>query len=51
VTAHLGLGSYKEWDEEQRLEWLATELGSKRPLIPASMPFTPESKEVMATMR
>ena len=34
ITSWLGIGSYKEWDEEARLSWLQSELSSKRPLIP-----------------
>jgi len=33
VTRWLGIGSYKEWDENARLNWLTSELGSKRPLF------------------
>lgn len=51
VTRHLGLGSYADWDEDTRIEWLIKELGSKRPLIPPGMPFTPEPKEVMDTFK
>ena len=34
VTQYLGLGSYKSWDEEQRLNFLIGELTGKRPLMP-----------------
>ena len=34
ITQWLGVGSYMEWDEAKRLEWLESELSSKRPLIP-----------------
>lgn len=51
VTQFLGLGSYKEWDEETRLNWLIEELEGKRPLIPPTMPFSPEAKEVFDTMK
>nr|BAO52741.1 phosphoenolpyruvate carboxylase 1 [Thalassiosira pseudonana] len=33
ITRHLGIGSYKEWDEEARLNWLQSELNNKRPLF------------------
>mmetsp|Transcript_54586 Transcript_54586/g.115958 ORF Transcript_54586/g.115958 Transcript_54586/m.115958 type:complete len:1033 (+) Transcript_54586:269-3367(+) len=33
ITRHLGIGSYKEWDEEARLNWLQSEINSKRPLF------------------
>ena len=51
VTEHLGLGSYNEWDEEKRLEWLVTELEGRRPLIPPAMPFSEEAKEVLDTLK
>ncbi|KAI7840424.1 hypothetical protein COHA_005854 [Chlorella ohadii] len=51
VTEHLGLGSYGEWPEEQRLQFLTEELQGRRPLIPPSMPFSPEAKEVMDTLK
>lgn len=51
VTQHLGLGSYGEWEESKRLEWLTAELRGKRPLIPPSMPFSPDAKEVVDTLK
>lgn len=33
ITRYLGVGSYKEWDESARLNWLQSELNSKRPLF------------------
>lgn len=41
VTKHLGIGSYAEWSEETRIQWLCQELGNKRPLLPhgASVDF------------
>jgi phosphoenolpyruvate carboxylase len=33
LTRWLGIGSYKEWSEEARLNWLNSELASKRPLF------------------
>jgi phosphoenolpyruvate carboxylase len=33
VTRYLGIGSYKEWNEEARISWLTSELSSKRPLF------------------
>jgi hypothetical protein len=48
---HLGLGSYAEWDEDKRLAFLAEELGGRRPLIPPAMPFSPDCKEVMETLK
>jgi phosphoenolpyruvate carboxylase len=34
ITKHLKIGSYLEWNEQQRREWLTSELASKRPLLP-----------------
>jgi len=33
ITRYLGLGSYLQWDEAARLNWLTNQLQSKRPLI------------------
>ena len=33
ITRHLGIGSYKEWDENARLNWLQSELNNRRPLF------------------
>lgn len=33
ITQHLGIGSYKEWDESARLNWLQSELNNRRPLF------------------
>eukprot|EP00554_Chaetoceros_debilis_P000683 CAMPEP_0194087022 /NCGR_PEP_ID=MMETSP0149-20130528/23531_1 /TAXON_ID=122233 /ORGANISM="Chaetoceros debilis, Strain MM31A-1" /LENGTH=1004 /DNA_ID=CAMNT_0038770269 /DNA_START=33 /DNA_END=3047 /DNA_ORIENTATION=- len=33
ITRHLGVGSYSEWDEATKINWLQAELASKRPLI------------------
>ncbi|KAK9951452.1 hypothetical protein M0R45_006893 [Rubus argutus] len=42
ITKHLGLGSYREWPEKQRQEWLLSELNGKRPLIGTDVPKTEE---------
>ena len=34
ITTYLGLGSYKEWDEDKRISFLLAELTGKRPLLP-----------------
>ena len=49
ITRHLGLGSYTEWPEERRTEFLVGELASKRPLIPRDLPASPEVQEVLDT--
>ena len=33
VTRYLGIGSYKDWDEQARINWLTSELSSRRPLF------------------
>jgi phosphoenolpyruvate carboxylase len=51
ITRYLNIGSYNEWNEEQRLEFLLKELQSKRPLFPPGMDKTPEVREVVNTLR
>ncbi len=60
ITRYLGLGSYAEWDESRRQEFLVKELNSKRPLITSSFPAPgdlpdenrgDEVAEVLATFR
>ncbi|HKU40481.1 MAG TPA: phosphoenolpyruvate carboxylase, partial [Polyangiales bacterium] len=50
VTRALDLGSYLEWSEEQRIEFLTRELESKRPLLPRELPEDPILTEVLATL-
>lgn len=38
ITRYLGIGSYAQWDEDKRQEFLIQELNSKRPLITSSFP-------------
>ncbi|GLJ38512.1 hypothetical protein SUGI_0784760 [Cryptomeria japonica] len=49
ITKHLGIGSYKEWSEEQRQEWLLLELQGKRPLFGPDLPKTDEIRDVLDT--
>ncbi|KAI3940156.1 hypothetical protein MKW92_000004, partial [Papaver armeniacum] len=42
ITNHLGIGSYREWSEERRQEWILSELGGKRPLFGPDLPKTEE---------
>lgn len=51
VTRHLGLGSYKDWPEERRQEWLLSELKGKRPLFGSDLPKTEQVSEVIDTFR
>ncbi len=51
ITGYLGLGSYKDWTEEQRQEFLIRECQSRRPLLPKEMPLTPDQQELIDTLR
>jgi phosphoenolpyruvate carboxylase len=51
ITEFLELGSYTEWSEEKRQEFLISECRSKRPLIPADLPMTDDQRELMHTLR
>ncbi|XP_057795964.1 phosphoenolpyruvate carboxylase [Salvia miltiorrhiza] len=51
ITKHLGIGSFKEWSEERRQEWLLSELNSKRPLFGPDLPKTEEIAEVLDTFQ
>ncbi|XP_051115036.1 phosphoenolpyruvate carboxylase-like [Andrographis paniculata] len=49
ITKHLGIGSYKEWSEDQKQEWLLSELRGRRPLFGPDLPKTEEIAEVLDT--
>ncbi|MBH3413003.1 phosphoenolpyruvate carboxylase [Pseudomonas putida] len=51
ITDYLGLGSYADWDEEQRIAFLQAELKNRRPLLPAHFKPQAETAEVLATCR
>ncbi|CAD7702241.1 unnamed protein product, partial [Ostreobium quekettii] len=51
ITEYLGMGSYSQWDEEKKLDFLITELQGKRPLMPPGTPMSPDAEEVVATLR
>lgn len=42
---------YSDLSEAERSLWLATELQTRRPLIPAELPFTEKTREVIETFR
>ncbi len=42
---------YKEMSEEERIEWLTAELPTRRPLIPAELPFSERTSEIINTLR
>ncbi|KAK6157557.1 hypothetical protein DH2020_011805 [Rehmannia glutinosa] len=49
ITRHLEIGSYKQWPEERRQEWLLSELSGKRPLFGPDLPKTEEIADVLDT--
>lgn len=49
VTRALELGSYAEWSEEERMQFLVQELEGKRPLVPRELPDDPDLALVMGT--
>ena len=49
ITKHLEIGSYREWPEEKRQEWLLSELSGKRPLFGHDLPKTEEINDVLET--
>jgi phosphoenolpyruvate carboxylase len=51
ITTYLGLGSYKEWDEDARIAFLSRELAGNRPLLPPTLPMTGEVADVINTFR
>jgi phosphoenolpyruvate carboxylase len=51
ITTHLGIGSYRDWPEEQRQEWLVSELQCNRPLFGPDLPQSDEVADVLGTFR
>ncbi|WP_405049933.1 phosphoenolpyruvate carboxylase [Salinicola endophyticus] len=51
LTRHLELGSYLEWPEAQRQQFLLDELSSPRPLVPPRWACSAEAREVLDTFR
>jgi phosphoenolpyruvate carboxylase len=51
ITRALGVGSYAEWDEQKRLDFLARELQNPRPLIPPGLQTSPDVRDVLDTFR
>ncbi|KAM2657903.1 hypothetical protein EV1_013220 [Malus domestica] len=47
---HLEIGSYREWSEERRQEWLLSELCGKRILFGPDLPKTEEISDVLDTL-
>jgi phosphoenolpyruvate carboxylase len=42
---------YTDMTEDERFRWLATELQTRRPLIPTELPFSAQTKETIETFR
>ncbi|MGY4815398.1 phosphoenolpyruvate carboxylase [Pseudomonas chlororaphis subsp. piscium] len=51
ITDYLGLGRYGDWSEDQRIDFLMRELGSRRPLLPGYFKPSADTAEVLATCR
>ncbi len=49
LTRYLGLGDYRDWDEQERQAFLVAELSSKRPLLPADWQPGEAAREVLDT--
>ncbi|GJR41636.1 phosphoenolpyruvate carboxylase 2 [Tanacetum coccineum] len=49
ITKHLEIGSYRNWSEEQRQEWLLAQLNSTRPLYGSDFSKTKEISDVLDT--
>jgi len=49
VTTALGLGSYADWDEATRIDFLLRELSGRRPLVPADLELPPEARDTIET--
>lgn len=43
--------SYDDLSEAEKTEWLTTELQTRRPLIPAELPFSEQTSEIISTFR
>ncbi len=53
ITTHLRLleKPYREMNESERVQWLVSELHSRRPMIPYKLPFSDETNELILTFR
>ncbi|MDB9529473.1 phosphoenolpyruvate carboxylase [Oscillatoria sp. CS-180] len=53
ITAYLQVlpKSYNEMSEAEKTEWLVQELKTRRPLIPAELPFSQVTRETVETFR
>ncbi|WP_430459598.1 phosphoenolpyruvate carboxylase [Thalassolituus sp. LLYu03] len=51
ICDYYGWGDYRAWPEQQKQDFLLTELQSRRPLIPARWQPSAETTEVLDTMK
>ncbi len=51
VTRALGLGSYADWSEQERQDFLVRQLEGRRPLIPRDLEADPAVQDVLDTLR
>ena len=51
ITRALGLGSYLEWDESGRVEFLLRELDNRRPLAPRDLEAGTDVRDVLDTFK
>ncbi|MEC4813219.1 MAG: phosphoenolpyruvate carboxylase [Scytonema sp. PMC 1069.18] len=53
VLEYLGIFKqpYNDLSEEQRVTWLVSELQTRRPLIPAELPFSDKTNNIIQTLR
>ena len=51
ITVARGLGSYAEWDEQRRIDFLIGELSTSTPLVPAHFSPAPDDADVLDTFR
>ncbi|KAJ1570096.1 hypothetical protein HK096_001732 [Nowakowskiella sp. JEL0078] len=51
ITTWLEMGSYSEWPEEEKQEFLLKELQNKRPLVPYHWPDVPGAENVSSNVR
>ncbi len=51
ITECIGLGSYNDWEESQRIEFLVRELENRRPLVPADLTADDSVHDVLNTIR
>ncbi|NEP60079.1 MAG: phosphoenolpyruvate carboxylase, partial [Symploca sp. SIO2G7] len=50
ITEYLQLPTfYNDFSEPEKVEWLTTELSTRRPLIPTELPVSDKAKETIAT--